>query len=937
MQVQSVPLGSVTIGSQAWRECAERSVRRAERLVRQTLAGQSGINTTRPRTCSNTVALRPKHTENKAMKPTETPSEDHDPVHRADSHGVTNGNMSRPQTTGTTFPRDSKNTGLRERCARQSTAVAGEYTRWVREVELRLRKQAARASRERVKLQRECAHLEMMLRSLRNDLQVNRESAEQRTERRPQQQDGGDWLLAWERRELAELKRDVEETLRETQHQLQVLDGSSREVQVWSNRQALVLDLLPHRGSLAAPRPPSTSANNTRTPPAFGFTSESEQALDDSSLAVEQSQRLRERIRCVLTQVVARQRASQRVVNGGLVKKVAETVTLERSLALTAATTRHAAARKQREVDSIRLSYGRAQGPESSGDVFTRERLGRPVVQVFQRHPGTQLPEATHLLQGSAVLRYCLSASEDDAARLQRCFLQLRGEARGKEAAARRDAAVVRMRLQRGDKRAIPHILQQGEPTCSYLCVIYLSTPLWVLLKNLPGSYLHLPGVLHFRNPLVPAEYFSPTRGTGSEPLPSLIRDLLLSVAPTPDSTTESAPERRGVVARCEGDTIRVQVQKSVLGSGGSASQLSLGTCRPTGSAGDLIYFDIGVDQCQTVRTPMFFEVEARSLAPDRRLYVQNCSATLGPSPSSTPRLTIVDNFGCMVKQVGRARFFPSRNNRVRFAMDAFLFEATGQVRTPLARWKATSGLESVCSCCETSCSSTSSSDTTVVSSSSWTVERRGKPFTPPRSPIDMTTTVTLTTVRIRTKSTTSQKETAVSPVEVDSAGWEWPVDVLKGSDVDSEVLKGSGVVKEVPNGSGVNGDVLKGSGVVKEVLKSSGRITEVLKGRETVRGVLYGVDGENLKGSGVVKEVLKVPGTVREVLKGSEGGEGHLNIFSGVDGILKGSGVDGKVTKGSDRVDEVLEGSSVVGKHGTGLAVEPPRRIFENIFGLDK
>ncbi|KAG7276571.1 hypothetical protein CRUP_019621, partial [Coryphaenoides rupestris] len=323
-----------------------------------------------------------------------------------------------------------------------STATASEYTRWVRGVELRLRRQAGRASQERTKLERERAHLEMMLRSLRRDLQVNRESAERRTERRmPQQQDGADWLLAWERRELTELKRDVEETLRETQQQLQVLDGSIRDLQVWP--------LFWNCSPTVAPCPPHAP--------------QSEQVLDSSSLAVDESQRLREQIRRMLSEVVARQQASQRVVNGGLVKKVAETVTLERSLALTAAATRHAASGKQREVDSIRLSYGRAQGPESSGNLFTRERLSRPVVQVFQRHPGTQLPEASHLLQGSAVLRCCLSASEDDASRLRRCFLQLRGEALGKQAAARRDTAVVRMRLQRSDKRVIPQMLQQGE------------------------------------------------------------------------------------------------------------------------------------------------------------------------------------------------------------------------------------------------------------------------------------------------------------------------------------------------------------------------------------------------------------------------------------------------------------------------------------------
>ncbi|KAF7653593.1 hypothetical protein LDENG_00081060 [Lucifuga dentata] len=465
MQVQSVPLGSVTIGPQSWHNQTVRSIRRAERLVRQTQAGCSGT-CSRPRSCTTAVRVSPKRTEDKIEDRT---TEEEGYGENGDS--TCRDKMSRPQTTGTMFPNSTQRTPMvpfppsswREQCAGASIAVASEYMRRVREVEGQLRRQAGRVTQEGVKLEREWGHLEKMLCSLRADLKVNRRSSEGRNKRPSTAEtvrDGADYLLACERRELAELKQDLEGVLSNTLSHLQALGQCSRQLLDCAAERARVLDLLPHSGSAGTQ---GLSAQTfTRTDPISPFTPECKQVLESSTLTVSQSQQLRGNIRRMLTSAIARQKAAHRSVNDGLVKKIAETVSLQQNLTLMSAATRQAMFRKQRQINCIRHSHDRAQGPEYSGDVLSREKLNRPLVEVYHRHPGTQLPEAAHLIQGCAVLRRCLTSSEDELSRLQRSCLHLLGNLQGKNAASQVDSAVLRMRRQQVDKRAMPAFIQQA-------------------------------------------------------------------------------------------------------------------------------------------------------------------------------------------------------------------------------------------------------------------------------------------------------------------------------------------------------------------------------------------------------------------------------------------------------------------------------------------
>nr|XP_046256006.1 coiled-coil domain-containing protein 105 [Scatophagus argus] len=467
MQVQSVPLGSVTIGPRSWSDGTIRSIRRAQRLVRQTRAGRFGT-CSRPRSCSAAAGFTPQLTDG-AAETTEEKISGEGCGESRDS--ICDNKMSRPQTTGAMFPSGSQRTStapfpptsLREQCAAASAAVASEYMRRVREVEGQLRRQAGRVSQEGVKLERERGHLERMLRSLTADLTVNKRSSEERT-RRPStaetDKDGADYLLLCERRELAQLKQDLDGALRNTLTQLQALSKCSRQLLDCASERVRVLELLPH--SSPAGGHSSAAQTFTRTDPIGPFTPGCKQALESSAVTVNRSQQLRGNVRQMLTSAIARQKAVHRTVNDGLVKKVAETVSLQQHLTLTSAATRQAMFRKQREINCIRHSHDRAHGPEYSGDLLSREKLNRPLVQVYHRHPGTQLPEAAHLIQGSEVLRRCLMSSEAELARLRHACQQLQEDQRGKTAAARVDAAVIRMRRQQVDKRAVPSFLQQG-------------------------------------------------------------------------------------------------------------------------------------------------------------------------------------------------------------------------------------------------------------------------------------------------------------------------------------------------------------------------------------------------------------------------------------------------------------------------------------------
>uniref|UniRef100_A0A3B4AF78 Uncharacterized protein n=1 Tax=Periophthalmus magnuspinnatus TaxID=409849 RepID=A0A3B4AF78_9GOBI len=309
MEVQALPLGSVTVGAASWRDGTARAVRRAERLVRQTrlfftFSSVEIGNSNDPNDSSEGVEFF-------FLTPLKSPL-------------LQLLSCSRRSAGGAPFP----GTALREACAGASVATAGGYMRAVRCVEAELRTEAGRVAQEAGRLQRERGLLEQTLRSLRSHLGLNRSSSRHRTKRdtRESVTDGADELLQCERRELLHLKQELEETLSSTLTQIQSLSLSSRRLLSCASERALVLELLPLSGSGKTKGGASRGASRGAT---GGASRGCKEALDSSCSCLKESQRLRQTIRQKLSSALLRQRAVQQMVNDGLLKKVAETISLQ--------------------------------------------------------------------------------------------------------------------------------------------------------------------------------------------------------------------------------------------------------------------------------------------------------------------------------------------------------------------------------------------------------------------------------------------------------------------------------------------------------------------------------------------------------------------------------------------------------------------------------
>ncbi|KAL8612187.1 hypothetical protein ACOMHN_018476 [Nucella lapillus] len=361
---------------------------------------------------------------------------------------------------------------IRDIVATLSNEEVRRYTRDVRVVASKLRESLLETNEEIKSLTRGREALEKATEHIRKDIQLNKDSQSVRTTRpnREKEHDGGDDLLNAERAHLVNSKRTLEAQLRLVQQQLQTLESARKRLFAVLQERSRVLDLLCHanasivnsankdRGRTGILDGRISALDSSRLGPAVvdslgPYTPEADQALQDGAEARSRSAYLRRNLRDTIDQVQRLTRAAHKSVNNGLTQKVAETITLKQHLGITHGENRHSIHRAQRWFDATDRARGYTLGPSMSADLFSRERLERPVVRVFQRHPGTQLPEAQDIIRSGDGLLQSLTATSRNIGLMAITQNKLADDIRSKSAASSIDSAIIRNRRSKANHR----------------------------------------------------------------------------------------------------------------------------------------------------------------------------------------------------------------------------------------------------------------------------------------------------------------------------------------------------------------------------------------------------------------------------------------------------------------------------------------------------
>uniref|UniRef100_A0A674JR17 Tektin like 1 n=1 Tax=Terrapene triunguis TaxID=2587831 RepID=A0A674JR17_9SAUR len=358
---------------------------------------------------------------------------------------------------------------FRDHCASQSNGLAARYASAVRLVVSRLRQALTELNEQAKRLNLARQRLDAALAKVRTALLTNQQSALVRGHRPPAEQapDQVDALLRWEHKELQRLKVELEGDMDMSEAHLKALGRCQQTLGMLCQERGQVLELLgqplrmvlleaERESWLSLSRPPSPFVVRNPTPepsPVGPYTPECAAAIEEARCLTLRSKEVLATLRAATAQATASRHQAQEALDGSLQRKMDETLVLK------------VCGGGMLPAPTQAAPHG-IPGPESSQYLEAREKLTRPLVRVYQRHVGTQLPEAQILTQGSVLLERSMQKAAANVQQMQATQRHLHASIRDKQMGFHVDASVQRLRRRRMHPRSSLEEARQLPLTC---------------------------------------------------------------------------------------------------------------------------------------------------------------------------------------------------------------------------------------------------------------------------------------------------------------------------------------------------------------------------------------------------------------------------------------------------------------------------------------
>ncbi|XP_060095286.1 tektin-like protein 1 [Heteronotia binoei] len=347
----------------------------------------------------------------------------------------------------------------------KNNEYVSQYTRETRQVVSRMRQALAEINEQFKALVRERESLNTTLARIRQSLITNKQTQAIR-EHRPTLEkipDKVDALMKWEKEELLKQKVKLEGVMAMSEDHLKALGTCRQALETACDERSRVLDLMPHplrmvlleagRDSwlgLDRPSSPWVERNQTPNPDPIGpYTPECEAALDDARRLTFVSKDVMQKVKEAIKLAQDTRNTAYTTIANSLQGKRDETMRHKERLDMALGGTRGTLHRCKRFMHEMCVTQGMTLGPENSKYLETREKLTRPMVQVFQRHVGTQLPEAAILNKSTALLDRSIKDTAKNIHNLQDTRQHLQQCIHDKETGYGVDGSIKRLRQRR--------------------------------------------------------------------------------------------------------------------------------------------------------------------------------------------------------------------------------------------------------------------------------------------------------------------------------------------------------------------------------------------------------------------------------------------------------------------------------------------------------